>query len=41
MMGMGLSWIISDYKGLKVLDHYGLVEGMTAFVGIIPKKTLD
>ena len=38
MMGMGLSWAISDYKGLKVLDHYGIVEGMTAFIGLIPEK---
>lgn len=40
MAGAGLTWIVSDYKGVKVLDHFGIVEGMVSFIGMIPEKQI-
>lgn len=38
MAGAGLTWIVSDYKGIKVLDHFGIVEGRVSFISVIPEK---
>ena len=36
----GLGWIIHDYKGKKVVQHGGAVDGMLGVVGLIPEERL-
>lgn len=36
----GLGWIMHDYRGLKVVEHPGSVDGMRALVAMIPEKNL-
>jgi CubicO group peptidase (beta-lactamase class C family) len=37
-MTYGMGWGISDYKGVIVLDHGGMVAGFTAYIAVIPSK---
>ena len=39
-MTYGMGWGISDYKGLIVLDHGGMVAGFTAYIAMVPSKQL-
>ncbi len=34
----GLGWFLQDYRGEKVVQHGGNIDGMTALVGMIPGK---
>lgn len=36
----GLGWILSDYRGRKVVEHVGSIDGMRAQVALIPEENL-
>ncbi len=36
----GLGWFLHDYRGFKVVEHPGSVDGMRALVAMIPEKNL-
>jgi CubicO group peptidase (beta-lactamase class C family) len=36
----GLGWMIEDYRGKKLLEHAGGIDGMTAQVAMIPEEKL-
>lgn len=38
--GYGLGWFVRDYRGRKVVEHGGNVDGMTAQVGMLPEEKL-
>ncbi len=36
----GLGWFLHDYRGFKVVEHPGSVDGMRALVALVPEKGL-
>jgi len=36
----GLGWMLQDYKGRKIVQHGGAIDGMIAMVGMIPEEKL-
>jgi CubicO group peptidase (beta-lactamase class C family) len=38
--GYGLGWFVRDYRGRKVVEHGGNVDGMTAQVGMLPEENI-
>jgi len=36
----GMGWMLQDYKGRKVIQHGGAIDGMIAMVGMIPEERL-
>lgn len=36
----GLGWFLSDYRGRKLVEHGGAIDGMRAQVGMIPEEKL-
>jgi CubicO group peptidase (beta-lactamase class C family) len=38
--GYGLGWFVRDYRGRKVVEHGGNVDGMTAHIGLLPEENL-
>jgi CubicO group peptidase (beta-lactamase class C family) len=36
----GMGWIVSDHRGLQVLDHAGGIDGMTSLVALVPEAEL-
>ena len=36
----GMGWFLSDYRGRKVVEHGGAIDGMRAQVGMIPEEKL-
>lgn len=36
----GLGWFLSDYRGRKLVEHGGAIDGMRAEVGMIPEEKL-
>jgi CubicO group peptidase (beta-lactamase class C family) len=38
--GYGLGWFLRDYRGRKVVEHGGNVDGMTAQIGLLPEENL-
>lgn len=36
----GLGWIVNEYRGRKVVQHGGAVDGMLGLVGMIPEEKL-
>jgi hypothetical protein len=36
----GLGWMLHDYRGRKVVQHGGAIDGMSAMVGMIPEEKL-
>jgi CubicO group peptidase (beta-lactamase class C family) len=36
----GLGWMLSDYKGKRVVEHGGNIDGMTAQVGMLPDEKI-
>jgi CubicO group peptidase (beta-lactamase class C family) len=36
----GLGWMLQDYRGRKVVQHGGAIDGMIAMVGMIPEEKL-
>ncbi|MGB7070467.1 MAG: serine hydrolase [Pyrinomonadaceae bacterium] len=39
-LSYGLGWFLHDYRGEKVVEHGGAIDGMRAQVAMIPKKKL-
>ncbi len=39
-MAYGLGWFLHDYKGRKVVQHGGNIDGMSALVAMIPEEKL-
>jgi CubicO group peptidase (beta-lactamase class C family) len=39
-LNYGLGWFLSDYRGRKVVDHGGAIDGMRAQVAMIPEEKL-
>jgi CubicO group peptidase (beta-lactamase class C family) len=38
--GYGMGWFVRDYRGRKVVEHGGNVDGMTAQIGMLPEENL-
>ena len=38
--GYGMGWFVRDYRGRKVVEHGGNVDGMTAQVGMLPEENV-
>lgn len=36
----GLGWFLRDWKGIKVADHGGNIEGFNAYVSVMPEKKI-
>ena len=36
----GLGWFLQDYRGRKVVQHGGSIDGMRALVGMLPEERL-
>jgi CubicO group peptidase (beta-lactamase class C family) len=36
----GLGWYLSDYRGRKLVQHGGIIDGMSALVALIPEERL-
>jgi len=39
-LGYGMGWFLHDYHGVKVVEHGGNIDGMTAQVALIPEKNI-
>lgn len=39
-LSYGLGWFLSDYRGKKVVDHGGAIDGMRAQVALLPEEKL-
>jgi len=39
-LNYGLGWFLSDYRGRKVVEHGGNIDGMSALVALIPEEKL-
>jgi CubicO group peptidase (beta-lactamase class C family) len=39
-LNYGLGWFLSDYRGRKVIEHGGNIDGMSALVAMIPEENL-
>ncbi|HEX5085391.1 MAG TPA: serine hydrolase [Blastocatellia bacterium] len=39
-LSYGLGWFLSDYRGRKVVEHGGNIDGMSALVAFIPEEKL-
>lgn len=39
-MAYGLGWFLNDYRGRKVVQHGGNIDGMHALVGMLPEENL-
>jgi CubicO group peptidase (beta-lactamase class C family) len=39
-MNYGLGWFLSDYKGRKLVEHGGAIDGMRAEVALVPEEKL-
>jgi hypothetical protein len=39
-LSYGLGWFLHDYRGRKVVEHGGNIDGMTALVAMIPEENL-
>jgi CubicO group peptidase (beta-lactamase class C family) len=39
-LAYGLGWMLRDYRGVKIVEHGGGIDGMTALVALIPEKKL-
>jgi CubicO group peptidase (beta-lactamase class C family) len=39
-LNYGLGWFLSDYRGRKVVEHGGNIDGMSALVAFIPEEKL-
>ena len=36
----GMGWVVSEYRGRRVLDHGGGIDGMTTLVALVPEEGL-
>lgn len=39
-LSYGLGWFLSDYRGRKIVEHGGAIDGMRAAVGMMPEEKL-
>jgi CubicO group peptidase (beta-lactamase class C family) len=39
-LNYGLGWFLSDYRGRKVVEHGGNIDGMSALVAFVPEEKL-
>lgn len=39
-LNYGMGWFLSDYKGRKVVEHGGAIDGMRAEVALVPEEKL-
>jgi CubicO group peptidase (beta-lactamase class C family) len=39
-LSYGLGWFLSDYRGRKLVEHGGAIDGMRAAVGMLPEEKL-
>lgn len=39
-LNYGLGWFLSDYKGKKLIEHGGAIDGMRAAVALVPEEKL-
>jgi CubicO group peptidase (beta-lactamase class C family) len=39
-LNYGMGWFLSDYRGRKVVEHGGAIDGMRAAVGMMPEEKL-
>jgi CubicO group peptidase (beta-lactamase class C family) len=39
-LNYGLGWFLSDYRGRKIVEHGGNIDGMSALVAFIPEEKL-
>ena len=39
-LNYGLGWFLSDYRGRKLVEHGGAIDGMRALVAMIPEEKL-
>ena len=39
-LSYGLGWFLSDYRGRKLVEHGGAIDGMRALVAMIPEEQL-
>jgi CubicO group peptidase (beta-lactamase class C family) len=40
LQGYGMGWFLRDYRGRKLVEHGGNVDGMTAQIGLLPEENL-
>jgi CubicO group peptidase (beta-lactamase class C family) len=40
LQGYGMGWFVRDYRGRKIVEHGGNVDGMTAQIGLLPEENL-
>lgn len=40
LMAYGLGWVLQDYRGKKIVQHGGNIDGMSALVAMIPEEKL-
>ena len=40
LMNYGMGWMLSDYRGKKLVQHGGHIDGMSAQVGLLPEENL-
>jgi len=39
-LGYGMGWFLHDYRGVKLVEHGGNIDGMTSLVALIPEKRI-
>lgn len=39
-LAYAMGWVVSDYRGLTMVDHGGGIDGMTALVALVPEREL-
>lgn len=39
-LAYAMGWVVSDYRGLTMLDHGGGIDGMSALVALVPERDL-
>lgn len=39
-LAYAMGWVVSEYRGLRMLDHGGGIDGMTALVALLPERDL-
>ncbi|OLD64549.1 MAG: hypothetical protein AUI33_12175 [Ignavibacteria bacterium 13_1_40CM_2_61_4] len=39
-LSYGLGWVLRDYRGRKVVEHNGAIDGMRAIVALVPEERL-
>ncbi len=39
-LAYGLGWVLSDYRGRKLITHAGAIDGFRAAVGLVPEEQL-